>query len=244
MAAGVESTRIGMTALAGFAAGLAVALVLGSGVSNVLWGVTGENLLPLAAPDVQPLAAAMVALPVVLALLIGLLSLISALRNRDASEVNTRSSIGERIAVGAPLALYVGWLTAFSLAYTQAIAWFDWRLVGAIVAGAIVVEVVAVVIGNWRSGFALLSGLSIGAGLGVILALLTAIAFGWRVGIAIGVAIGLGTWIGMLALEGTRIGELFTEENLKKRFYPERTIEMTKETIEWARARMPLSRKS
>ena len=244
MAAGVESTRIGVTALAGLAAGFAVALILGSGLSNLIWGVIGENLLPLAAPDVQPLAAAMVALPVVLALLIGLLSLISALRNQDASEKNTPSTIGQRIAIGAPLALYVGWLTAFGLAYTQAIAWFDWRLVGAIAAGAFVVEVVAIVIGRWRSGLALLSGLSIGAGLGVIVALLTAIAFGWRVGIAIGVAIGLGTWIGMLALEGTRIAELFSEENLKKRFYPERTVEMTKETIEWARARMPLSRKS
>jgi hypothetical protein len=31
---------------------------------------------------------------------------------------------------------------------------------------------------------------------------------------------------------------------MKARFYPQRTIDMTKETIEWARERMPLSRKS
>ena len=46
----------------------------------------------------------------------------------------------------------------------------------------------------------------------------------------------------MLAIEATRIE--FDEESLKKRFMPQRTIDMTKETIEWARARMPLSRKS
>jgi hypothetical protein len=71
---------------------------------------------------------------------------------------------------------------------------------------------------------------------------LTAVAFGWRVGIAIAITAGLATWLGMLAFEATHI-EL-DEEALKKRFYPQRTIDMTKETIEWARARMPLSRRS
>ena len=36
----------------------------------------------------------------------------------------------------------------------------------------------------------------------------------------------------------------FDEESMKRRFVPQRTIDMTKETIEWARERMPLSRKS
>jgi hypothetical protein len=105
-----------------------------------------------------------------------------------------------------------------------------------------VVEIVAVVIGRWRPGFALLIGLSIGAGIGVIVGVFTAIAFGWRVGIAIGFTVGLATTIAMLALEATHIK--VDEDSLKARFYPQRTIEMTKETIEWARERMPLSRKS
>jgi hypothetical protein len=33
-------------------------------------------------------------------------------------------------------------------------------------------------------------------------------------------------------------------EALKDKFYPKMTIEMTKETVEWVRARMPLSRGS
>ena len=36
----------------------------------------------------------------------------------------------------------------------------------------------------------------------------------------------------------------FDTDALKGRFWPARTIEATKETIEWARERMPLSRRS
>jgi hypothetical protein len=46
--------------LTGFVAGLAVAIILGSGLSNLLWKIAGDALLPLAAEDVRPLAAALV----------------------------------------------------------------------------------------------------------------------------------------------------------------------------------------
>jgi len=36
----------------------------------------------------------------------------------------------------------------------------------------------------------------------------------------------------------------FDTDKLKDRFLPNRTIEITKETIEWARERMPLKRPS
>ena len=88
----------------------------------------------------------------------------------------------------------------------------------------------------------ILTGFSIGAAIGVVVGAFTAVAFHWRVGIAIGFTVGLGTTLAMLALEATHIK--VDEESLKARFYPSRTIEMTKETIEWARERMPLSRKS
>ena len=77
---------------------------------------------------------------------------------------------------------------------------------------------------------------------GALLGALTAIATGPRVGAAIGVAVGLIAWIGLMGLDVARRG-VDTDE-LKHRFWPERTIEVTKETIEWARERMPLSRKS
>jgi hypothetical protein len=242
MAAGIRSTRIAWAMLTGFAAGLAVAIILGSGLSNLIWDVAGDNLLPQVAADVQPLATALVVLPVALGLLLGLLSFISTLASDEARDTIEPPTIGEGLLAGAPLGLYAGWLSAFVFAYTQQIPWFDVRLLGALAAGLVVVEIVALVIGYWRSGFALLTGLSLGAALGMILAVFTAVAFGWRVGIAIGFAVGLGTWIGMLAIEARHIE--FDEESLKKRFVPQRTIDMTKETIEWARARMPLSRKS
>lgn len=242
MAAGIPPRRIGLAMLTGFAAGLAVAIILGSGLSNLLWKIAGDALLPLAADDARPLAAALVVLPIVLGILGGLLGLISGALGDEPRDPFTPPTVGERLVAGLPAALYIGWLTAFGLAYSQAIAWFDWRLVGAIVAGIVVVEIIAAVIGRWRAGFGLLTGFSIGAGIGVIVGAFTAVAFHWRVGIAIGFTVGLATTLAMLALEATHIK--VDEESLKARFYPSRTIEMTKETIEWARERMPLSRKS
>jgi hypothetical protein len=242
MAAGIPQRRIAWAMLTGFAAGLAVAIILGSGLSNLLWKMAGDALLPLAAEDVRPLAAALVVTPVVLGVLLGIGYLVSTLLSKEQAPSGPMSTIGQRMTIGLPAALYVGWLAGFAVAYGQGIAWFDWRLLGVIVAGIVVVEIVAIVIGRWRAGSATLLGLSIGAGIGVIVGVLTAIAFGWRVGIAIGIAFGLITWVGMAAFEATHLE--FDEESLKKRFWPEVTINTTKETIEWAKAKMPLSRKS
>jgi hypothetical protein len=242
MAAGIPQRRIAWAMLTGFAAGLAVAIILGSGLSNLLWKMAGDALLPLAAEDVRPLAAALVVTPVVLGVLLGIGYLVSTLLSREQAPSGPMSTIGQRMTIGLPAALYFGWLAGFAVAYGQGIAWFDWRLLGVIVAGIAVVEVVAIAIGRWRAGTAALLGLSIGAGIGVIVGVLTAIAFGWRVGIAIGFTVALGTTLAMLALEARNIR--FDEDSMKARFYPQRTIDMTKETIEWARERMPLSRKS
>ena len=81
-----------------------------------------------------------------------------------------------------------------------------------------------------------------GAVLGVALGALTAAAPGPRVGAAIGVAAGLIAWIGLMG--ASLAGGGFDTDKLKDRFWPSRTIEVTKETIEWARERMPLVRRS
>ena len=242
MAAGIPPRRIGLAMLTGFAAGLAVAIILGSGLSNLLWKLVGDALLPLAADDVRALAAALVVAPVVIGILAGLFGLISGALGDEPAKPWVRPSVGGRLFAGLPAAIYIGWLAALGVAYSQGIAWFDWRLVGVMVAGIVIVEIVAAVVAQWRAGWGFMTGLSIGAGIGVIVGAFTAIAFHWRVGIAIGFAVGLATTLAMLALEATHIK--VDEESLKARFYPSRTIEMTKETIEWARERMPLSRKS
>jgi hypothetical protein len=84
----------------------------------------------------------------------------------------------------------------------------------------------------------LIGGAVVGAGLGA----LTAIAMGVRVGAAMGVVVGLIAWIALMAADVARTG--IDTDRLKEKFWPDRTIEATKETIEWARERMPLMRKS
>jgi uncharacterized membrane protein (DUF485 family) len=116
-------------------------------------------------------------------------------------------------------------------------------LVLAVVSLAVIGGVLGLIAGGVGGGVgAAIGGLVGGAIAGALLGALTAIATGPRVGAAIGVASGLIAWIALMGLDIARHG-VDTEE-LKQRFWPERTIEATKETIEWARERMPLSRRS
>ena len=94
---------------------------------------------------------------------------------------------------------------------------------GAAVAGALGWGVVAALVGAIAGAF-------------------SAITFGPRVGIALGVATALGAWAGLSGLEAWRTG--IDPEAFMRKFYPTRTIETTKETIEWVRERTPLGPKS
>lgn len=111
-----------------------------------------------------------------------------------------------------------------------------------------VVGIIGAVIGlvgglaSGGGGGAAIGGLIGGLVAGVLLGGLTAIAPGRRVGAAIGVAVGLIAWMGLMGASVARGG--IDTESLKSRFWPARTIEVTKETIEWARERMPLMRRS
>jgi hypothetical protein len=72
---------------------------------------------------------------------------------------------------------------------------------------------------------------------GVVLGALTSITYGPQVGIAIGIAIGLATFLAVLAALVAREG--IDQEALKARFYPDVTIDTSKETLEWLQRRMP-----
>jgi hypothetical protein len=117
----------------------------------------------------------------------------------------------------------------------------DWRIVAAALGGAIAAELILVVVAMWQPGHALVKGLSTGVVLGLALAFLTALAVGGRVGAAIGLTAGLIAWPALMAADLAARG--IDTETLKERFIPSRTIEMTKETIEWARERTPLTRR-
>lgn len=81
-----------------------------------------------------------------------------------------------------------------------------------------------------------------GAALGIVLGAVTAIAVGPRVGAAFGTLSALIAWPVFAGLAVARSG--IDGDAIKARFYPDTTIETTKETIEWLRQRTPLGRKS
>jgi len=116
-------------------------------------------------------------------------------------------------------------------------------LLVAVVALGVIGAIVGLIVGLASGmGAGAIGSLVAGAILGVAVGALTAAAPGPRVGAAIGVAAGLIAWSGLMA--ASLAGGGFDTDKLKDRFWPRRTIEVTKETIEWARERMPLKRTS
>ena len=94
-----------------------------------------------------------------------------------------------------------------------------------------------------RSGLGSAIGLLIvGAIVGVVIGAVTVIAIPGTVGAAIGVLVALIVWPILAGLDVARAG--IDGEALKKKFMPDETINLTKETIEWVRARTPLAPKS
>ena len=112
-------------------------------------------------------------------------------------------------------------------------------LVGTVIL-ALAGALVGLVLG-YRGGSAgggLIGGLVLGAIIGAV----SALTPGWRVGIAIGITAWLLAWP---VLMGVTVGrEGIDGEALKARFWPQATIDTTKETIEWAKARMPRAPRS
>ena len=84
----------------------------------------------------------------------------------------------------------------------------------------------------------LFGGLVAGGLLGAFLA----VDFGWRVGAALGFATWYAMYMGVLAAGVTAKG--IDPGQLKARFWPQATIDTTKETIEWAKEKNPLGPRS
>lgn len=77
---------------------------------------------------------------------------------------------------------------------------------------------------------------------GALIGWVTSITIAGQVGAALGVLVALVTWPALAGLDVMRTG--VDGEAIAKKFTPEATIELTKETIEWVRARTPLVPKS
>ncbi len=116
-------------------------------------------------------------------------------------------------------------------------------LVVAVISLGVIGAVIGLVVGLANGlGTGSIGTLVLGGVAGVGLGFLTAAAPGPRVGIAIAISVGLAVWIAFMVRQV--MGVEFDTEQLKERYTPTRTIQATKETIEWARTRMPLSRRS
>jgi MFS family permease len=152
------------------------------------------------------------------------------------------------IAVGLVLGLdlaHRGWQTLADAVAPQFDAAERTRNL-AVGATALIWAVVGMVVGA-RAGEGVsigkvLGGAVVGAVLGAIVGWLTSVTIPAQVGAAIGVLIALVVWPVMAALDLMRTG--VDGEQIAKKFKPEATIELTKETIEWVRARTPLVPKS
>ncbi|HEX8026251.1 MAG TPA: hypothetical protein VF484_08600 [Candidatus Limnocylindrales bacterium] len=141
-------------------------------------------------------------------------------------------SVGILILVGLPLFL-AEWLLG-------SMGWGV--LLGAflLIDLAVVVLLGAVGVGKGRQFTAWLVGVVLGVALGAVLWTWTGLP--QTVDVALAIWLGLVAWPIAAGILVARSG--IDGEALKQRFVPDQTIEMTKETIEWAKARMPLARKS
>ena len=111
-------------------------------------------------------------------------------------------------------------------------------VVGLVLVGA-VVALVGLVLGARNGGGAggAATGLVTGFVFGGALGAFSAITFSWHVAIAIGLALWLGFALGLMLADVASRG--VDTEALKERFVPTTTIDTAKETLEWAKARIP-----
>jgi hypothetical protein len=93
-----------------------------------------------------------------------------------------------------------------------------------------------------QAAFTLLLLLLVGFLYGAFIGAMTAITYAWRPAFGLGLAVGYALWIVFLVMDLARTG--IDQEALKERFYPGRTIDTTKETLEWLQKRMPRENES
>lgn len=118
-----------------------------------------------------------------------------------------------------------------------------WRATAIAVIVLAIVGAILGLIGGFRRGGGTAIGSAIGlAILGAIVGAITAISIPVQVGAALGVLVALIVWPALTGIGVARRG--IDGEALKAKFTPDETIDETKETIEWVRARLPLAPKS
>jgi hypothetical protein len=219
-AAALGAAAIGCLLVIGILLPIGGLLFLGEWIfGSIGWGLLHGTLLLLAIAMAAVLGALRVGVgrPLVVAVLIGAVASVvlgAALTNR------LWTAIGETTGLGIDPAIRP------------------------LVIGLVVVGVIGAIGGaaeGWRAG-AIGPGLIGGIIAGLLTGALTAISIEPRVGVALGIAVALVAWIGLMS--ATVVTNGIDTEALKARFWPQATIDTTKETIEWAKARSPLGPRS
>ena len=216
---------IGVIILAALLFGLGLLLFLGEWLfGSIGWGVLLGTLL-----------LADIAVVLVLAAL-------------DVSGRRLATSLGIAVVIGVVVAIVLG-LNLTNRGWTalgdSVASYYDvsTRTVLLAVGSLAGIGAVLGLLATMRNGIGqAIAGLIAGGVLGALLGVLTVVTLPPTVGAALGVLVALVMWPILAARDVMQTG--VDGEAIKKRFTPDETIGLTKETIEWVRARMPLAPKS
>ncbi len=220
---GLVALALGLLFMVGIMLTIGLMLFLGEWLfGSIGWGVLLGTLLLI---DVA---------------IVAVLLAVAVSGQRLAAAFGTAAVIG--IAAGLVLGLdlsHRGWDAIAAQVLPNIVA--EERVRNVAVVGLAAVGGVLGVLAGLRRGGAW-GGLIFGAIVGAIVGLVSSAAIAPTIGAAIGVLVGLIAWPTLAGLGVMRTG--IDSEALKQRFVPDQTIELTKETIEWVRARTPLAPKS
>ena len=224
--ASLHAGRVARSIVLAFLAGTAVAILFGTNAPNLLYSWIADQF----GAGVDPGVMAFVVGAAIGAVVFGLVGLLLGARGGTAA-----GALGGLFA-GAMIGALVGSLSGGLVRLAENEASRP-MVVGLLIVGSIT-ALVGMILGARSSGLTgALTGLVTGFVLGGALGAFTAITFSWHVAIAIGIALFLGLAIALMISDVATRG--VDVEALKARFYPQATIDTTKESIEWAKARIP-----
>jgi MFS family permease len=150
--------------------------------------------------------------------------------------------VGVGVVLGLDV-LHQGWQALGDAVATNVITDQATRTPATAVVGLAVIAGILGFLGGIRSGLGgALGGFLVAAIIGAIIGWITATPVSAQVGAALGVLVALIAWPVLAGLDVARAG--IDTEALGNKFKPDETINLTKETIEWVRARTPLVPKS
>jgi hypothetical protein len=178
---------------------------------------------------------------------VALVTLLAAL-DVSARRIGISFLLGAAIGVGVGLVLgfdvlHQGWRALGDAVATSVVADEPTRTVLTAVIGLALVAGILGFIGGIRSGIgAAIMGFVFAAIAGALIGWITSTPVSAQVGAALGVLVALIAWPIFAGLDVMRTG--IDGEELARKFKPDETINLTKETIEWVRARTPLVPKS